>query len=83
MTLTRTAAICLRSPNPGTGREQVSPHSRDKLEEFIGDYNSLFNTKFTTKDSQSVLQLLQRHRQAGEEQGIGSAAGREYVPDGL
>jgi len=32
---------------------QVSPHSRDKLEAFIGDYNSLFNTKFTTKDSQS------------------------------
>lgn len=34
----------------------VSPtnsHSRDKLEEFIGDYNALFNTKFTTKDSDS------------------------------
>jgi type I restriction enzyme R subunit len=26
-------------------------HSRDKLEEFIGDYNSLFGTKFSTKDS--------------------------------
>ncbi|MDX6527929.1 MAG: type restriction enzyme subunit [Blastocatellia bacterium] len=36
-----------------TGLDQVSPHSRDKLETFIGDYNSLFNTKFTTKDSQS------------------------------
>lgn len=33
--------------------DQVSPHSRDKLEEFIGDYNRLFNTKFTTRDSQS------------------------------
>jgi type I restriction enzyme R subunit len=33
--------------------DQVSPHSRDKLEEFIGDYNALFNTRFTTKDSQS------------------------------
>lgn len=33
--------------------DQISPHSRDKLEEFIGDYNALFNTKFTTKDSQS------------------------------
>ncbi|MBV9215559.1 MAG: type I restriction endonuclease subunit R, partial [Acidobacteria bacterium] len=32
---------------------QVSPHSRDRLEEFIGDYNRLFNTKFTTKDSHS------------------------------
>jgi type I restriction enzyme R subunit len=36
-----------------TGLDQVSPHSRDKLEAFIGDYNSLFNTKFTTKDSES------------------------------
>jgi type I restriction enzyme R subunit len=33
--------------------DQSSPHTRDKLEEFIGDYNALFNTKFTTKDSQS------------------------------
>src|SRR6185369_2873029 len=40
-------------PEAGTGLDQVSPHSRDKLEEFIGDYNALFNTKFTTKDSQS------------------------------
>ncbi|WP_430928376.1 type I restriction endonuclease subunit R [Polaribacter marinivivus] len=28
-------------------------HSRDKLEEFIGDYNKEFGTNFTTKDSQS------------------------------
>jgi type I restriction enzyme R subunit len=26
-------------------------HSRDKLESFIGDYNTLFGTKFSTKDS--------------------------------
>ena len=32
---------------------EVSTHSRDKLEEFIGDYNKIHNTKFTTKDSQS------------------------------
>ena len=31
----------------------VNLHSRDKLEEFIGDYNEMFNTKFTTKDSLS------------------------------
>lgn len=31
----------------------VNPHSRDKLEEFIGDYNQLFNTKYTTKDTDS------------------------------
>lgn len=30
-----------------------SAHSRDKLEEFIADYNEAHNTKFTTKDSQS------------------------------
>ena len=41
------------APESITGLDQVSPHSRDKLEEFIGDYNALFNTKFTTKDSQS------------------------------
>ncbi|NOT49629.1 MAG: type I restriction endonuclease subunit R [Acidobacteria bacterium] len=41
-------------PEIGAGvLDQTSSHSRDKLEEFIGDYNALFNTKFTTKDSQS------------------------------
>jgi type I restriction enzyme R subunit len=30
-----------------------SSHTRDKLEEFIADYNATHNTKFTTKDSQS------------------------------
>jgi len=28
-------------------------HSRDKLDEFISDYNELFKTKFSTKDSKS------------------------------
>jgi type I restriction enzyme R subunit len=28
-------------------------HSRDKLEEYIGDYNAMFGTSYTTKDSQS------------------------------
>ncbi|WP_435235279.1 type I restriction endonuclease subunit R [Psychromonas sp. PT13] len=28
-------------------------HSRDKLEQFIGDYNTMFATKYTTKDSES------------------------------
>jgi type I restriction enzyme R subunit len=31
----------------------LNVHSRDKLEEYIGDYNKMFGTKFTTKDSQS------------------------------
>lgn len=28
-------------------------HSRDQLEDFIGHYNKIYNTNFTTKDSQS------------------------------
>jgi type I restriction enzyme R subunit len=29
----------------------LNTHSRDKLEEFIGHYNTMFGTKFSTKDS--------------------------------
>jgi type I restriction enzyme R subunit len=29
-----------------------SSHTRDKLEEYIGDYNKMYNTSFSTKDSQ-------------------------------
>ncbi|HCA57798.1 MAG TPA: deoxyribonuclease HsdR [Blastocatellia bacterium] len=42
--------------DPGTDNGPMTPatsHTRDKLEEFIGDYNAIFNTKFTTRDSQS------------------------------
>lgn len=31
----------------------VYTHSRDKLEKFIGDYNAMFATSYTTKDSES------------------------------
>ncbi len=31
----------------------INVHSREKLDEFIEDYNALYNTKFSTKDSQS------------------------------
>ena len=31
----------------------INQHSRDKLESYISDYNSMFGTKFSTKDSQS------------------------------
>jgi type I restriction enzyme, R subunit len=31
----------------------INQHSRDSLEEFITDYNKMFGSKFTTKDSQS------------------------------
>ncbi|WP_020602576.1 type I restriction endonuclease subunit R [Spirosoma spitsbergense] len=31
----------------------INTHSRDKLDEYIGDYNALYGTKYSTKDSQS------------------------------
>lgn len=33
--------------------EHINKHSRDKLEEYIGHYNAMFGTNFTTKDTQS------------------------------
>ncbi len=35
------------------GNNQLSQSSRDKLDEFIADYNKQYQTKFSTKDSQS------------------------------
>lgn len=32
---------------------ETNIHTREKLEEFIGDYNKLFDTKYSTKDSES------------------------------
>ena len=31
----------------------LNTHSRDKLEEFIGHYNTMYDTKFSTKDSET------------------------------
>ena len=31
----------------------LNKHSRDKLEEFIGHYNTMYDTKFSTKDSET------------------------------
>jgi len=36
-----------------TAEYKINLHSRDRLEEFISDYNILFGDNFTTKDSQS------------------------------
>ncbi|MDA9087680.1 type I restriction endonuclease subunit R [Methylophilaceae bacterium] len=33
--------------------KNINQHSRDKLESYIDDYNKMFNSAFTTKDSQS------------------------------
>lgn len=32
-------------------KEPVNSHSRDKLDEYIADYNKMYKTKFSTKDS--------------------------------
>ncbi len=37
----------------GNKDANVYSHSRDKLEQFIGDYNAMFETNYTTKDSES------------------------------
>ena len=41
------------------GGEGGNPHTRDKLEGFIGDYNAMFGTKYSTKDTQSFYNYYQ------------------------
>ena len=36
-----------------TGEYTINKHSREKLDEFIEHYNKMFDTKFSTKDSES------------------------------
>ena len=37
----------------------VNPYSRDKLDEFIADYNVMFGTKYSTQDSQTYYNYYQ------------------------
>lgn len=37
----------------------VNPYSRDKLDQFIADYNGMFNTNYSTQDSQSFYNYYQ------------------------
>ncbi len=37
----------------------VNPYSRDKLDEFIADYNVMFGTKYSTQDSQTYYSYYQ------------------------
>jgi len=37
----------------------INPYSRDKLDEFIADYNGMFGTKYSTKDSQTYYNYYQ------------------------
>jgi type I restriction enzyme R subunit len=38
---------------------KINQNSRDKLDEFIGDYNAMFGTKYSTNDSQSFYNYYQ------------------------
>ena len=38
---------------------KINQSSRDKLDEFIGDYNALFGTKYSTNDNQSFYNYYQ------------------------
>lgn len=41
------------------GGEGGNPHTRDKLEGFIGEYNRMYGTNFSTKDTQSFYNYYQ------------------------
>ena len=41
------------------GGDVGNPHTRDKLEGFISDYNTMFSTKYSTKDTQSFYNYYQ------------------------
>jgi type I restriction enzyme R subunit len=43
----------------GTENTPLTLHSRDQLESFIQDYNAMFDTKYTTKDSLSFYNYYQ------------------------
>lgn len=47
------ASLNLSIAAEGTPQYQTSLHSREKLDEFIEDYNKIFDTKYSTKDSES------------------------------
>jgi type I restriction enzyme R subunit len=64
--------------NPMPEGTKINQRSRDKLDEFIGDYNAMFGTKYSTHDSQSYYNC-----QAGAARAGRYFAGGEYVPDGL
>ena len=41
------------SDGASVDEEYINKHSREKLDEFIDDYNAMFGSKYSTKDSQS------------------------------
>lgn len=50
--------------------QSVNKHSRVKLEEYIGDYNKMFGTNFTTKDNKSFYNYYKNIAQKVKERDI-------------
>lgn len=50
--------------------QPINKHSRDKLEEYIGDYNKMFGTDFTTKNSVSFYNYYKNIAQRTKERNI-------------
>ena len=50
--------------------QPVNKHSRDKLESYIGDYNKMFGTNFTTKDMTSFYNYYKNVAQRVKERDI-------------
>lgn len=46
-------ATGLEEPQLDVSGQPINQHSRDKLESYIADYNQMFGTAYTTKDSKS------------------------------
>ena len=43
----------------GGEAQEMTPHSREKLDEYIGDYNKMFGTSYSTKDTQAFYNYQQ------------------------
>ena len=53
-----------------TDNQPINMHSRDKLEEYIGDYNKMFGTNYTTKDNKSFYNYYKNIAQKVKERDI-------------
>jgi len=51
-------------------KKPINKHSRDKLESYIGDYNKMFGTNFTTKDMTSFYNYYKNIAQRVKEKDI-------------
>jgi type I restriction enzyme R subunit len=58
---------------------RINQSSRDKLDEFIADYNALFGAKYSTCDSQTFYNYYQDIAKRVRSGQIGYITGGEYV----